>query len=129
MVKSKQWLLDTHVFLWWMQNDKRLGKEIRDQIEGYHWDVWVSVVSVWEIVIKQQRKKIRVPADIEASIAEAGFRVLPVEMAHVLGLRKLLMHHKDPFDRMLVAQTQVERLTLLTADKTLRKYAVKLLWV
>lgn len=117
-----KYLLDTHVLIWFAEDDKRLSKDFRDIISNQNNIVFVSVASVWETIIKFQLKKIRLKSSIEEIIRKYGFEVMNIKIEHVLELQKLPSIHKDPFDRMLVAQTKVEDLILLTADKTVKKY-------
>lgn len=115
-------LLDTHVYLWYVIQSSRLSKGIYHQIETTP-VVYVSAASLWEVVIKIQLKKLSAdPADLAAKIAESGFQELPVSVSHTLALERLPLHHRDPFDRILVAQAYAERLRLLTCDVGLRPY-------
>src|SRR5687767_6642583 len=112
-------LLDTHVILWWIRNNMRLGKRTRQLIQSNETLVWVSSVSIWEISIKAAlgRLDIKEPFEREsqAEMERSGFRPLPVTFDHAFAVRKLPLHHADPFDRMLVAQAQCEDLVLVTA--------------
>ncbi|MGQ0555138.1 MAG: type II toxin-antitoxin system VapC family toxin [Nitrospiraceae bacterium] len=115
-------LLDTHVFLWFVIQSPRLSKSIYHQIETTPL-VYVSAASLWEVVIKIQVKKLLAdPEELATKIGESGFQELPVAVAHTLALERLPFHHRDPFDRLLVAQAQVEHLRLLTADSGLTPY-------
>lgn len=115
-------LLDTHVYLWFVVQSPRLSKDIYHQIETTPL-VYVSAASLWEMVIKIQVKKLTAdPADLAAKIAESGFQELPVSVSHTLALERLPLHHRDPFDRILLAQANVEHLRLLTADSDLKPY-------
>lgn len=120
-------LLDTHIFIWAMEGNKFLSKSIRNKIADPSHEVFVSVASIWEIVIKRNLKKIQINFDIETSIRQAGIEILPIKVSHVLATEKLPHYHKDPFDRMLIAQTIVEHLTLVTDDVKMKKYDVKIL--
>ena len=121
-------LLDTHVLIWWIRNSGQLGKRAKALIQDAETSVWISTVSVWEISIKAALERLDVqqgfidelPHEMELS----GFRPLPVTFDHAFGVRHLPLNHADPFDRMLVAQAQCERLTLLTADPKIRAYDV-----
>ena len=117
-------LLDTHVLLWWLADDRRLGAEAREAIgdPGHH--VFVSAASIWEIVIKQAVGKLSVPADFTSALAGEPLLSLPITAAHALAVKALPPIHQDPFDRMLVAQCLVEALTLVTADGRLKQYPV-----
>ncbi len=115
-------LLDTHVYLWFVIQSPRLSKSIYHQIETTP-VVYVSAASLWEMVIKIQLKKLAGdPNELATKIAESGFEELPVSVAHTLALEQLPLHHRDPFDRILLAQAHVECLRLLTSDVGLKPY-------
>jgi PIN domain nuclease of toxin-antitoxin system len=115
-------LLDTHVFLWFVIQSPRLSKSIYHQIETTPM-VYISAASLWEIVIKIQLNKLAAdPNELAAKIADSGFQELPVSVLHTLALERLPLHHRDPFDRILVAQAQVEHLRMLTCDASLKPY-------
>ena len=118
-------LLDTHVWLWWQADDPRLGPAARRNIHSAA-EVRFSAASAWEIAIKSALGKLRLPrgADIDAELARDGFVPLAVEIAHADGVRALPALHRDPFDRLLVAQALAEGLTLVTADAALARYDV-----
>lgn len=115
-------LLDTHVFLWFVIQSPRLSKSIYHQIETTP-VVYISAASLWEILIKIQLNKLAAdPNELAAKIADSGFQELPVSVLHTLALERLPLHHRDPFDRILVAQAQVEHLRMLTCDASLKPY-------
>lgn len=120
-------LLDTQVLLWCLADPGRLASKARRRIEGSGQVVFVSAISAWEIEIKRALGKLQAPNDLEEQLSERRFTELPVRLAHVAELRSLPNLHRDPFDRMLVAQARVEQLTLVTADEQLKGYPVKLL--
>ena len=123
-------LLDTHVFLWWQTEDIRLVAAVRDQIRGAN-EVHVSAATAWEITIKQTLGKlegVRGAATIGAAVAEQGFLELPVSVAHAERVLTLPLHHRDPFDRLLVAQSMCEDLALVTHDRPLAAYGVPIVW-
>ncbi|MEP6729836.1 MAG: type II toxin-antitoxin system VapC family toxin [bacterium] len=124
----KRLLLDTHVWLWWQADDARLGVETRELIQRAS-EVRFSAASAWEIAVKINAGKLKLPknADIAAELAHSGFLVLPVELAHAEQMRHLPVLHRDPFDRLLVAQARVEELTLVTVDRALSAYDVAVL--
>lgn len=124
---SSRYLIDTHIFVWAMEESKLLPKSIKNKIIDPNNEIFVSVASIWEIVIKRNLKKIRIAFDIETSIGKAGIQVLAIETSHALKTEKLPPHHKDPFDRMLVAQAIVEKLIIITLDEKIKKYDVKIL--
>ena len=116
-------LLDTHIFLWCVKDDRRLTNEVREIIERSS-EVYVSSVSIWEIGIKIGLKKIDVDIlEIVKAITLSGYSELPVTAQHAIALLKLPNLHRDPFDRMLVAQAMTEPLTFLTADFQLKGYS------
>lgn len=115
-------LLDTHVFLWFVIQAPQLSKAIYRQIETAP-VVYISAASLWEVVIKIQLKKLAAdPNELAAKSAESGFQELPVSVLHTLALERLPLHHRDPFDRILLAQAHVEHLSLLTYDASLKPY-------
>jgi PIN domain nuclease of toxin-antitoxin system len=124
-------LLDTHVFLWWIGDDSRLSLSARDAISVAENEVFLSVVSAWEISVKTRLGKLALPSDVEQFLSDQiqrnAMTILPIGLAHALRVARLPLHHRDPFDRMLVAQAQSEKLTLVTADEAIRPYDVTLL--
>jgi PIN domain nuclease of toxin-antitoxin system len=118
-------LLDTHVALWWLTEPERLGKRAYAWIESGDNTSSVSAVSVAEAAIKTALGKLRVPDRFLELLWESGFDELPLSAAHADRLRSLPLHHADPFDRMLVAQAQAERLSLVTADRRCMAYDVE----
>jgi PIN domain nuclease of toxin-antitoxin system len=119
-------LLDTHVLLWWLADDLQLPGDIKDRLD-HEPDVHVSAATIWEIAIKQALDKITAPADLLERIRDTGFRELPIRYAHAAAAGRLPMIHRDPFDRMLVAQARCEDLTLVTRDQHCQNYDVKIL--
>lgn len=122
---ARRVLLDTHTWLWWQGASTRLGAGARRAITRAD-DVRLSVVSPWEATIKQALGKLDFPQDAEIadSLARNGFTLLPVSLQHVTNLRLLPPHHRDPFDRLLIAQAQVEGLAIVTADRRFLDYDV-----
>jgi len=119
-------LLDTHVVLWWLADDPELPDEIKDRLDQEP-DVRVSAATIWEIAIKQALGKITAPADLPERVRDSGFRELPIGFAHAIVSGRLPMIHRDPFDRMLVAQARCEGLTLVTRDPHCQQYDVGIL--
>lgn len=117
-------LLDTHVVLWWLSDDHRLGESARRLISNPGNYVAVSAVSVWEMTIKSSIGKLSAPNEIGQAIVDCGFVPLAITTEHAAQVGKLPLHHRDPFDRMLVAQAQFEGLDLVTADVGLGEYEV-----
>jgi PIN domain nuclease of toxin-antitoxin system len=119
-------LLDTHVLVWWLEASPELSDQLRDRINT-ELDVYVSPVSVWELAIKKSSGKIKLPENLLGWIERGGLSELPIRMAHAELSGRLPAIHRDPFDRMLVAQALVEKLTLVTRDRFIQKYAVPVL--
>lgn len=124
-----QLLLDTHVFLWAAASPALLAPAARKAIEDPGNDVYVSAAAAWEIAIKFGLGKITLPLKpdswVPSRIAGLGFKPLPVRVEHALAVLSLPKHHDDPFDRVIVAQAQIEALTLITRDKQMWKYSVR----
>lgn len=119
-------LLDSHVALWWLADHDRLGPTSRAQIADAD-EVLVSAVTPWELGIKRALGKIDFPDGLVGALQDAGFAFLPITAAHAQRAPALPTHHRDPFDRMLVAQAQMERLVLVSADRSFRQYEVDIL--
>jgi PIN domain nuclease of toxin-antitoxin system len=121
-------LLDSHALLWWEADDPRLGAGAREAIEQPAARVFFSAASVWELAIKQASRKLDVPDSLLATLAEEELTEIAISSAHALLASALPSHHRDPFDRMLIAQAQGEGLTLVTNDACIAAYDVPLLW-
>jgi PIN domain nuclease of toxin-antitoxin system len=117
-------LLDTHILLWWLGDDKKLKKAERQLIASLDNVVYVSSATAWEIEIKRGLGKIGLPSDWAARVEEEGFLWLPITWQHTQQLSALPTIHRDPFDRMLVAQAKAEHLTLISYDESVRQYGV-----
>jgi PIN domain nuclease of toxin-antitoxin system len=115
-------LLDTHIVLWWLLADKQLPLLARKLVSDRGNTIFVSAVSIWEIRLKESLGKLSVPADFELRLNAESFEALPLTAKHAHAAGTLPWHHRDPFDRMLVAQAQVEKLQLLTADGVVGAY-------
>lgn len=126
MAKTDALLLDTHVFLWWRADDRRLGAAARAAIARAE-AVFVSAASAWEAAIKQALGRLEIPDRISAGVEQSGFASLPITFAHAERAGSLPPHHRDPFDRMLVAQAIEEHLTLVTKDAAIAAYDVPIL--
>lgn len=118
-------LLDTQVLLWCLAEPDRLSRKTRRRIESATERVLVSVVSAWEIEVKRALGKLTAPDDLDRQLLERRFSELELRIEHVMELRSLPKLHKDPFDRMLVAQAVFDDLTIVTADEKVRSYPVK----
>lgn len=119
-------LLDTHVFLWWAEDSRQIKVDARRRISQAE-EVFVSAASAWEASIKAALGKLRLPGPMVEAVLASGFSPLPIDFAHAEAVRVLPPIHTDPFDRMLVAQAQVEGLHLVSRDSTLREYGVPFL--
>jgi PIN domain nuclease of toxin-antitoxin system len=125
-------LLDTHCWLWYLLSPDRLNGPARDTLRETRNEVFLSTRSAWEIVVKSGLGKLSIPLPAAQYIPDRlealGHQSLPILQNHVLQVEQLPMHHRDPFDRILVAQAQVEGLRLMTADPVLRAYDVPIFW-
>jgi PIN domain nuclease of toxin-antitoxin system len=125
-------LLDTHAFLWWITKSPRLSAVARAAVLSADGDVLVSAATVWEIAIKAALGKIELLDDpavlVPDQIAQHGFTALAVDMRHALRVFSLPPLHRDPFDRMLVAQSQIEGVPIVTADPLIASYDVPTIW-
>ncbi|HEX9353344.1 MAG TPA: type II toxin-antitoxin system VapC family toxin [Streptosporangiaceae bacterium] len=119
-------LLDTHVLLWWLDSPERLS-DIASVAIANEPAIFVSAVTAWEIAIKRAVGKLDARFDVIVEIEQEGFQQLPVTFEHALAAGSLDPHHRDPFDRMLVAQARSEDLVLVTADLQMSKYDVRVL--
>jgi PIN domain nuclease of toxin-antitoxin system len=124
-------LLDTHVLIWWIENNRRLGKRAKAIIADDRTNVWISAATVWEISVKAAANRLDVHASfvdqLSTELSRSGFRPLAIGFEHAFAVRKLPLLHADPFDRMLVAQALCEGLTLVTADTILPRYHIPIL--
>lgn len=117
-------LLDTHVLLWWLDDPRRLSSDAAAAIRDEGNEVFVSAAVVWEITIKKALNKLAAPNDIVDVISQNRFSRLAITIEQALAVEKLPMHHRDPFDRILVAQAMVEGMTLVHRDQEIAKYTV-----
>jgi PIN domain nuclease of toxin-antitoxin system len=120
-------LLDTHVVLWWVRDDRRLNNAAREAIATAD-IVWVSAATAFEVAIKVSRKRLRVVEPLPVTVAADNFTELTVTMRHAAELEQLPPHHRDPFDRLLIAQARVEGATIVTHDRALEPYGVPMIW-
>ena len=125
-------LVDTHCWLWFLLSPEKLNPASREALSDSEHVIYFSVASAWEIVIKASLGKLELPQSpskyIPDRLTQLGHEQLPILQEHVLELENLPAHHKDPFDRILLVQAQVEDLLLVTADRTLALYGQPLLW-
>ncbi len=125
-------LLDTHTFLWWIEDDPQLSDVARATIADGSHELFFSAASGWEIAIKSQIGKLRLPENLDQFITEQlyrnNFTVLPIQLSHTLHVHALPLLHRDPFDRILVAQSSVEEMPILTIDPQIAQYNVQTLW-
>lgn len=127
-----RYLLDTGVWLWSLSAPEKLAREARDVLTDSDQEVFLSAVTSWEIAIKFSGSKLRLPEPpasyVPSRMAAQGLRPLEISHPHVLAVATLPSYHRDPFDRLLVAQAQLEGLVLVTADRVFRRYPAKILW-
>ncbi|MEH2175114.1 type II toxin-antitoxin system VapC family toxin [Nostoc sp.] len=125
-------LLDTQCWLWWFAQPERLNEEAIAHIADENNELWLSVASIWEIGIKVAIGKLPLPDPLDSYIssrmAQLGMRSLEITASHALQAAALPLHHRDPFDRMLIAQAQIEEMTLVSADSMFNKYDISLIW-
>ena len=125
-------LLDTHVFIWWDGNPTRLSPQVLALCQNRDNTLMLSITSIWEMQIKLQLGKLTITMPlaelIESQQQTNHLEILPITLAHVLALQNLPLHHKDPFDRLLIAQAGIEEAVLISSDAVFAKYDVRLLW-
>ena len=120
-------LLDTHILLWFLENDSKLSNQGRKVITNPENLIFVSAISAWEISIKQSLGKLIAPSNLEEALRFSRLEVLEMKLVDGIKVADLPMYHKDPFDRMLIAQALVERLTIITVYEKFKFYDVPLL--
>lgn len=125
-------LLDTHTFLWWVEDAPALSKKARQAVANPDNECLLSLVSCWEMAIKLRLGKLKLANRIERFIPEQlsvnGFRQLEIDFRHVARVATMPFHHRDPFDRLLVAQAKEEKLAIVSANAVFQKYGVKRIW-
>lgn len=128
----KRLLLDTHAFIWWASEPEKLSKKALALCENPNNTIILSVASVWEMQIKMQLGRLKLEAeltdliDLQRKIND--LQILPIELEHTLELRNLDDHHKDPFDRLLIAQSKLEDLIIVSKDANIKKYSIRVIW-
>ena len=120
-------LLDTHTLIWWLVNNPNLSNTARDKISDPDKIVFVSAASAWEIAIKKSLGKLQAPDDLKQQIEKQKFTPLAINIDHALTIEKLPYHHKDPFDRILIAQAIHEGLTIVSRDRIFNTYNVAII--
>jgi PIN domain nuclease of toxin-antitoxin system len=120
-------LLDTHAALWWLAADSRIGHSAARELRAEN-EVLLSSVVVWEIAIKRSIGKLTAREDAAAILLERGARALPVTLEHAAAVETLPLHHRDPFDRMLIAQAQLESAAIVARDGAFSAYDVQVIW-
>ena len=115
-------LLDTHLLLWWMSNDPALSKQARELIADPNNTIFISAITMWEIWLKKSLGKLELPGNFEEALAKESFESLPLSSAAAKGVAELPWLHRDPFDRVLIAQARESKLWLITADKEVAAY-------
>jgi PIN domain nuclease of toxin-antitoxin system len=121
-------LLDTHAALWFLSEDQRLGQNASRHLADDASQVLLSAVVVWEVAIKRSLGKLVAPEEYLSLLLGAGIQPLPISIDHATAVEQLPWHHRDPFDRMLVAQASIEGAALVSQDDALRPYGVTLVW-
>lgn len=118
----QRFLLDTHVLLWWLDDSAELGPRCKELIADQRNQIYISAATTWEISIKKALGKLEAPDDIDSIVEDEGFSKLPISLYHGQLAGSLPMLHRDPFDRMLIAQAQAEGLILMTSDSNIGQY-------
>lgn len=121
-------LLDTHAALWWLSGDRRFGREAEQHLLDHTNQVMLSAAVVWEVAVKRSLRKLNAPRDFAETLLGAGVRPLGVSVEHAAAVEHLPWHHRDPFDRMLIAQAYLEGAAVVSRDEALRPYGVTLIW-
>jgi PIN domain nuclease of toxin-antitoxin system len=122
-----KFLLDTHALLWWLVDDSQLGRQARELVEDPGNDVLVSMVSLWEIAVKTRIGKLEADIkEITDAVQQEGFNFLDIGIAHLLTLAGLPVHHRDPFDHLLIAQAITEDATFISDDRNTARYPVRM---
>lgn len=125
-------LLDTHTYLWFIAGDERLSIAAREVIENPDNLKIISTASLWEITIKYSLGKLQLKVGLQKVLTDYistnGFNLLPIETSHLLELSRLAMHHRDPFDRLLIAQAKSDHLAVCSADRFFKDYGIDVIW-
>jgi PIN domain nuclease of toxin-antitoxin system len=125
-------LIDTHVFIWLNEESSQLSNKVKELYRSREHEIYLSIASAWEMQIKAQLGKLDLAMPIEALVnknsQENDIYLLPIDLSHIAQLEKLPQHHKDPFDRMIIAQAMVEDFTIVSIDGVFDDYAVPVIW-
>lgn len=124
-------LLDTHALIWFQSGDRRLSKAARRAIEAGDAELLISAATVWEMAIKASLGRLTLSGPVDTYLAEKvgqGYRMLAISWTHAAGVEDLPWHHRDPFDRLLIAQALSERCPVVTRDRAFRRYGVEVIW-
>jgi len=126
------YLLDTHVLLWLINQDSRLSGTAKKSYSDPNHEIYLSCASLWEIAIKISKQKLHIPGTLEDFVSQHvrgnGIRILDIKPEHLYLIERLPFHHRDPFDRLLIAQSMVENYPIISSDKSFKDYAVKKIW-
>jgi len=121
-------LVDTHVLLWWRDDSPQLSPRARREIADSKNEVCVSVVTLWEIVLKRSAGRLNFPDDLEQVLQEDSFTLMPIGFQHLRTIERLPFLHKDPFDRMMIGQALAEGIPIATGDRIFAAYGVQIVW-
>lgn len=125
-------LLDTHVFVWWITDQPTLSSKARKILEKGSNRLYLSIASAWEMAIKISLEKLVISEPLDSFLTDQlnqnAIEVLPIQLSHALRVSSLPFYHRDPFDRLLVAQSQMEGIPLLSNDRSLKKYGASVIW-
>lgn len=121
-------LIDSHVLVWWRAGSSQLSAVARDAVADPANEVLISIAGLWELTIKQATGKLTFTSDLEAMLADEGISVLAITFAHLRQLGSLPRVHRDPFDRMMIAQALAERIPIVTIDRAFALYGVGIIW-
>jgi PIN domain nuclease of toxin-antitoxin system len=124
-------LVDTHALIWFVENDINLPAKIKEQIENNENEILISIASLWEMAIKTSVGKLEISTDIQSviqKIEENGFILFPILPEHIVCVSTLSLHHKDPFDRMIIAQSFTEKIPVVSKDDLFDGYEIDRIW-
>ncbi|WP_299291293.1 type II toxin-antitoxin system VapC family toxin [uncultured Mucilaginibacter sp.] len=126
-----RYLIDTHVLIWYLEGSDKLPQKLREELDNDQNTILISVASFWELAIKISAKKIELTKslqEVQAYIVERAFVFLNISFEHLYTLLDLPHHHKDPFDRMLIAQSITENIAIISVDQQFKPYSVNVIW-